>query len=170
MRKVITAVLFCIALAGRSQDSNLKTDHFQITGLIKNDLQFTIPDILNFPLHQIGDVLITNHQGEPRGTASQLEGVRVIDLLQPIQLTEASPKRFSEFYFVFEAADGYKVVFSWNELFNSSVGQQVYLITSKAGKKMDLMEERILLLSPSDFKTGRRHIKGLSKITVKRAD
>ena len=37
-------------------------------------------------------------------------------------------------------------------------------------KKMNELEERIMILSAADIKSGRRFIKGLQKIEVKRAD
>lgn len=113
---------------------------------------------------------ITNHMGEPRGTATKLTGILVRDLLNDLELTEQSPKLFSEFYLVFVAADNYRVVYSWNEIFNSPTGDNLYLVNSRDGKMLKDMEERILILTPTDFKTGRRHIKGLSKIIVERVD
>ena len=41
---------------------------------------------------------------------------------------------------------------------------------AKDGKKLKDMEERILIITPTDFKTGRRHIKGLIMIVVGRAN
>ena len=74
----------------------------------------------------------------------------------------------SEYYFVFAASDGYKVVYSWNELFNTSVGESVYLVTEKDGKTITEMDDSILVVSTKDFKTGRRNVKGLASIAVMR--
>jgi len=137
---------------------------------VKKDLKFTLADIEKFPSKTIGDVVITNHLGEPRGTARQLTGILVKDLLKDLELKEESPKRFSEFYLTFVAVDNYRVVYSWNEIFNSPIGDNLFVITSRDGKKVKDMNERILIVTPTDFKTGRRHIKGLSKILVERVD
>ena len=125
-------------------------------------------DLEKYTVQPIPDVVITNHAGEPRGTAKQLSGILIRDLLKDLQLEEENPKLFSEFYLVFVAADNYKVVFSWNEIFNSPTGDHLYLITSRDGKKLDEMTDRLLVITSTDFKTGRRHIKGLSKIIVER--
>ncbi|SFB68785.1 hypothetical protein SAMN04487891_101408 [Flagellimonas taeanensis] len=125
-------------------------------------------DIEKHPSKPIGDVVITNHMGEPRGTAKQLKGILVKELLDDMELQEESPKRFSEFYLTFVAIDNYKVVYSWNEIFNSPTGDQLFVITSRDGKDIKDMPESILILTPTDFKTGRRHINGLSKILVER--
>jgi hypothetical protein len=139
-----------------------------VSGEVKNELLLTVAEIERYPSQPIGDVVITNHRGDPRGTARNLSGILVKDLLKDIELREENPKMFSEFYLVFVAADQYKVVFSWNELFNSPTGENLYLITSRDGKELREMEERLLILSPTDFRTGRRHIKALAKIIVRR--
>ena len=68
-----------------------------------------------------------------------------------------------------KANDGYTAVYSWNEIFNTVVGDAPYIVTEKDGKLASSMEEAILMISPKDFKTGRRHIKSLTTIEVRRA-
>lgn len=83
-------------------------------------------------------------------------------------LNESKPKLFSEFYFTCIASDGYKVVFSWNELFNSDMGNQVMIITEEDGKKADTIDDHIAILSPLDKNTGRRYVQNLQEIKVGR--
>ena len=158
------------SLAVWAQKPTLTSDSFRVIGLLKKEMTFSLADLEKFSFNSIADVTITNHMGEPRGTATKLTGILVKDILKDLELQEQSPKLFSEFYLVFVAADNYKVVYSWNEIFNSPTGDNLYLITSRDGKSLKEMEERILILTPTDFKTGRRHIKGLSKIIVERVD
>ncbi len=98
-----------------------------------------------------------------------VKGVLLTDLLKDVHITVESPKQLSEFYFVFKATDGYTVVFSWNELFNTETGNSVFVVVETDGKSQQTAPEKILLISTKDFKTGRRHIKGLQSIEVKRA-
>ncbi|MCR9228497.1 MAG: molybdopterin-binding protein [Flavobacteriaceae bacterium] len=167
MKKPTTLIilLICIPIWGQTSKT---TDEILVTGLLEKELKFSLDDILKYPSNTIGEVAITNHMGEPRGTAKQLTGVLVKDLLENMELKEESPKRFSEFYLTFVAIDDYKVVYSWNEIFNSPTGEHLFLITSRDGNELKDMPERILVLTPTDFKTGRRHIKGLSRIIVER--
>jgi hypothetical protein len=88
------------------------------------------------------------------------------DISEKAGIDVSSPKLLSEFYFTCIASDNYKVVFSWNEIFNSAIGAQVMIITESNGQKGDQMEDRIALLSPSDRATGRRYVKGLQKIVI----
>jgi hypothetical protein len=66
------------------------------------------------------------------------------------------------------ASDNYKVVFSWNELFNTRTGETVYVLTEVDGKPASSTNDRITLVSASDMATGRRFVKGLDKIIVER--
>jgi len=71
---------------------------------------------------------------------------------------------------VLTASDGYKSVYSWNELFNSDIGNHVYLLTALNGKTLDQLDDRIAVVSLSDIFAGRRHLKGLTKIEVKKVE
>lgn len=146
------------------------SDQLIISGKVEKEQVFTIADLMRLPMQNIGDVLITNHLGEPRGTTKNMRGVLLKDVFAQISIQAESPKVLSEFYLVMIASDGYKVVFSWNELFNSPTGEKAYLVLEKEGKAGMEMPERILLICPSDYKTGRRYVKGLSRIVVARAE
>jgi len=41
------------------------------------------------------------------------------------------PKEFSGIYIVLTASDGYKNVYSWNELFSTEVGKHIYIMTEE---------------------------------------
>ncbi len=170
MKQITTLSLIFIAITVWGQKITNPIEKFIVTGEINKELSITIKDIQKFPAQDIQDVAITNHLGEPRGIAKQLKGVLVKDLLSGLSLKEKNPKLFSEFYFSFVANDQYKVVYSWNEIFNAQTGNNLFLITARDGVNINEMEDRLLILTPSDFKTGRRHIKSLEKIVVKRVD
>ena len=114
--------------------------------------------------------MITNHVGVTKNTLTQLKGVLVKDILSGIALQNENPKVLSEFYFIFVATDKYKVVFSWNEIFNSPTGDNFYIITGEGGKKLKEIDGRISMLCITDYKTGRRDLKNLDKIIVERVN
>lgn len=74
----------------------------------------------------------------------------------------------SEFYLIARASDGYSVVISWNELFNSQSGNSFLLVLEADNKPQGEVPERILLIATKDLMTGRRHVKGLKSIEIKR--
>ena len=88
------------------------------------------------------------------------------DILSHSELAATSPKLFSRFYFICIGSDGYQVVYSWNELFNTEIGDNVYILMEKNGVKADKMPESLQMASMLDFKTGRRFLHNLDKIIV----
>jgi len=140
-----------------------------VSGEVFSPLTVSVMDLKKWTTVAIGDLVITNHLGEKKSEAMGLKGVLLKEILQTVEIKSENPKVLSEYYFVFVASDGYKVVYSWNELFNTSVGESVYLITEKNGKTITDMDDSILVVSTKDFKTGRRNVKGLASIAVMRA-
>ncbi len=146
------------------------TDSLHIIGQVKMPVHYSLSDLDHFPKTKLPDQLIYNQKGEIKDTLTKLEGVALKTILEKVEFQVEKPKELNEFYFVFIASDGYKVVFSWNEIYNTAVGDQCYVVTSSEGKALAQMEDRILFISSADIKTGRRHIKGLHRIEVKRVE
>jgi len=141
-----------------------------IVGAIKQELKLSIEDLKKYPTQKAGKgkLNIFSHDGTLRSTLKGLEGIPIKTLFEKVEFVVDSPKGLSQFYLVFEATDGYQVVYSWNEIFNTPVGDQVYVLTKADGMALEAMEQRIATVSMSDARTGRRYLKGFTKITVKR--
>jgi hypothetical protein len=145
------------------------TRSFTISGEVKAPVTIQVSDLSKWTAATIGDVTISNHLGEPKGQSKGMKGVLLKDVLGSVEINAESPKALSEYYFVCKANDNYTVVYSWNELFNTATGDSAYIVTEKEGKPASAMDDSILMLSSKDFKTGRRQLKSLSVIEVKRA-
>lgn len=141
-----------------------------IVGAVKQELKFSIEDLKKYPTQKAGQgkLNIYSHDGTLRSTLKSLEGIPIKALFEKVEFAVDSPKDLSQFYLVFEATDGYQVVYSWNEIFNTAVGDKVYVLTKANGLELDAMEQRIAVVSMSDARTGRRYLKGFTTITVKR--
>lgn len=157
-------ILISFLLFGQSIDKQTKS--IVVQGKVKESKTITVEDLKKFKSYVIGDISITNHKGEAKGIAKGLHGILLKDIFENIVLDAESPKLLSEYYFACIASDGYKVVFSWNELFNSATGNSTYIVTEKDGKSITSSDESILMISSQDFKTGRRFVKNLEKIIV----
>lgn len=167
MKKII-ALSFSLIVGFANAQQIKVTSSFTISGEVFSPLTVSVMDLKKWKEVIIGDLVITNHSGEKKSDAKGLKGILLKEILQTVEIKSESPKVLSEYYFVFTASDGYRVVYSWNELFNTSVGESVYLITEKNGKSITEMDDSILVVSTKDFKTGRRNVKGLSSIAVMR--
>lgn len=170
MKKLFFGMLFfTVTFFVFGQETNVPTSSFTISGDVMSPVIIQIADLKKWKVVPIGDVTITNHLGEKKSEARGLKGVLLKDVVSSAEINSESPKVLSEFYFVCKANDGYTVVYSWNELFNTAVGDKVFIVTEKNGKPASAMEDAILMISPKDFKTGRRQVKSLASIEVKRA-
>lgn len=161
----VIVILICSSFANEKM-----TKSFVIKGKIKEEKTIAIEDLQKLTLHTIGAVTITSHKGEAKGKARHMKGILLKDILQTVTLDADSPKLFSEYYFVCVGSDGYKVVYSWNELFNTAVSEKVFIVMEKDGKNMTEDEDGILMISSDDYRTGRRFLKNLETIRVERVN
>ena len=125
-------------------------------------------DLSSYKSYSIDSIVITNHLGERRSSLKKVKAVLLKHILDKVEVDAENHKVLSEYYFVCIASDNYKVVFSWNEIFNSDTGKSVYIITAQDGKPATALDNRIALVSPKDQMTGRRYVKGLQKIVIER--
>ncbi|NOT74057.1 MAG: molybdopterin-binding protein [Cyclobacteriaceae bacterium] len=170
MRSIIFCVcVLVLSINALAQKQDVPSASFTISGAVKSPVTIQITDLTKWKSIPIGDVVITNHLGEKKSEVKGLKGILLKDVLGSVEITSDSPKLLSEYYFICKANDGYTVVYSWNEIFNTVVGDSVYIVTEKDGKSVKDMDGAILMISPKDFKTGRRHVKALISIEVKRA-
>ena len=104
------------------------TENFSIEGKVKKEMTVSLADLSSYKSYSIDSIVITNHLGERRSTLKNVKGVLLKDILDKVEIDAETPKVLSEYYFVCIASDNYKVVFSWNEIFNNDhqVNQFIY--------------------------------------------
>ena len=171
MKYLLTAVLLLSCYTLPAQHHVVRaTDEFRVTVNIKNEKIFHIAGLMKYKQDAIGDIIVKNHRGELKDTLKAMKGILLKQLLDSVEIITEKPKEYSEYYMVFTAADGYKNVYSWNEVFNTDIGNHIYIITEMNGKQLPQMEQRVLVMSLGDVNTGRRHLKGLTKIEFKKVE
>lgn len=143
---------------------------FVVMGEVEKHVVFDIAAIKKYPAISLGDVVIKNHRGQDKKTAKNVKGVLLKTLLDRVSVTVSKPKYYSELVVVLTATDGYKNVYSWNELVNTDVGNHVYVVTEKDGENIEIMDESIVVISTSDINPGSRYLRGLSKLEIKREE
>lgn len=166
MKKLLSILLFIYAGQAFAQDKTRQTIQFVISGEVENASVITLDSLKQYKISEIGDINVTDHTGAFKHKDDQLKGVLLKDVLSHTKFKTTSPKLLSRFYFVCTGVDGYKVAYSWNELYNTSVGEHVYIIMEKNGAALEKMPESIQMTSAADFKTGRRYLHNLDKIVV----
>ena len=160
--------LLCISTFCFTQENIKPTDEFKIIGLVEKPVTITFADVTKEKTVSLENFKVTNHLGEFRKEYKNIKAVALLPILERVAITSPSPKVLSEYYLIFRCSDGYSVVYSWNEIFNSEIGKSIFVITEADNKKLSESSDRILVICTTDFKTGRRHLKGLSSIEIKR--
>lgn len=165
--KNLLVLILLYAGAVFAQEAPLKPTHqFTISGQVKTGSVITLDSLNNYPLKETGDIKVTDHLGSFKHQDDKPKGILLKDVLNHSVLNTSNPKFYSRFYFICVGADGYQVVYSWNELFNTPVGEQVYILLEKNGIKAAQMPESLQMVSMMDFKSGRRYLHNLDKIIV----
>ena len=169
MRSIIVLLFIVIAVSASAQKENIPTtENFTIEGKVKKQMTVLLADLSSYNSYTIDSIVIKNHLGERKSTLKKIKAVLLKDILDKAEIDSETPKVLSEYFFVCIASDNYKVVFSWNEIFNNGSGQSIYIITEQDGKPALALDNRIALISPKDQMTGRRYVKGLQKIIIER--
>lgn len=163
-------IFFLLATSSAfAQQKNTQTLQFKISGKVKNESVITLDSLNQYAIKSIGNIKVTDHTGAFKHEDDQLKGVLLKDILNHSQWL-LEPHLFSSMYFTCVGSDGYKVVYSWNELFNTDIGDNVYIITEKNGIKAAQLPASIQMVSMLDHKTGRRYLHNLDKIVVNIAE
>lgn len=153
--------------AMRTPGHSAVSETLTLTGAVVHPKTLSVADLERFPPHQIGEFDMICESGANLGKRENLRGVRLRDILLDAELKALTPKHFRQMAIIARATDGYIAVFSWAELFNSAVGDQVIVYFSKDGRPLDDAEGRIALVSTTDTRTGPRHVRWLNEIEVR---
>lgn len=169
MKSLSSVILLFIIQFSFAQNSIEPTDAFKITGKVKNEKTITLADLKKYKSVSLENVN-TSCTPKQREQAKKVKAVLLKDILDSVHFQNENSRMLNEFYFKFVASDGYTVVYSFNEIYNTETGNNMYIVTERDGKNIREMYNRILLLTTSDIKAGRRNIKGLARIVVCKAE
>ena len=166
MKKIslIILVLFTQYLYAQNPDESI-TKEFKITGKVKKEKIITLADLKKYPMIELNDI---NTSCSPRkeDKAKSVKVVLLKNILDSVAFQYDKPRMLNQYYFLFVASDGYSMVFSFNEIYNTEIGNNLYIVTEMEGKDLKEMDRRILILTTKDIKSGTRNMKWLSKIVV----
>jgi hypothetical protein len=144
--------------------TNYQCHTLEVTGEVKHPLSLTIDSLKSMSVVTGTDADIVCESGSKKSEIGSFKGVTIKSLIEKAELKQESHKERG-FYFVAEAADGYKAIFSWGELFNSEAGEKILVLFEKDGKKIEPKGD-FAVLCLNDLKTGPRHVYFLKSIKV----
>ncbi|MFZ6647818.1 molybdopterin-dependent oxidoreductase [Undibacterium sp. TJN25] len=165
------AATFCghaLAAGNGNEPSKLVTDSITVSGNVENKLVLKVEDLRAFPPQQISEVQLLGRGGANMGKLSNVKGVRLRDILEKAVVIAKDHNDVKKTVIIAAASDGYKVVYSWSEVFNSPLGDGVLVYFEKNGAALGDDEGRIAMISAKDTNTGPRHVKWLQSLEVKK--
>jgi len=124
-----------------------------------------VDDLKAFPAEQIV-IATVMRRVDDKDTPSTVRGVLLTAVLKRAVLQDSEPNDWKHTIVLATATDGYRVVFSWPELFNSDAGAGVLVVFERDGQPLADREGHISLVSARDVHTGPRSVRWLSRLNV----
>lgn len=152
------------------QFAHLVTEVITVTGVVKHPLVLRVDDLKKFPAKSVKGVQMICLDGASKGRLPMVRGALLRDILAKAELDAPGHNDVKRMIVVATASDGYKVVYSWSEIFNSPQSDGMIVYYEKNGQSIGNDEGRIAMLSTKDVRTGPRHVKWLKSLEVKRID
>jgi len=145
------------------------TSSLSISGAVRNKATLSAESLRASPLTvEMEPVPLTVSGGEVRRTLTGYRGIKLTGLLDQAQFEPSDHNSLKRSYIVARARDDYTVVFSWSELYNTTVGSGVLVLVEKDGQAISTAEGPLALISRLDLRTGPRHVRWLTSIEIKR--
>ena len=169
MKKLVRFVLAFVMLqtAVLAQAAENTSEVLTVRGAVEHVLALSVDGLRAFPAQQIAELALTRQSGAEAGRLQNVRGVRLRDILDKAVLVTHDHNDVTKMIVVATATDGYRVVFSWSEIYNSPAGDGMIVYFEKDGKPLGGDEGRIAMVSGKDTKTGPRHVKWLQTLDVR---
>ena len=104
--------------------------------------------------------------GEPKGKIGNCRGVLLAELINLAEVVVREHNDTKKMVVVVASDDGYKTVFSWQEIFNSTNGEGILVILEKDGQPLYQGNGEVDLISSRDHLTGPRYVRRLKTIEI----
>lgn len=137
----------------------------RVLGVVQKPLALTRDQLLALRWRDYAEEREVQQGGQAVKLAVRYQGFPLRELLDLAVLT---PDRHAvrRAIVLLTARDGYRVSFSWGELYNSSLGDGVILVRSQDGRDLIEADGLPALRSLHDTRSGPRHVRWLERVEV----
>ncbi len=139
-----------------------------VKGAVENPLSLTLDELRALPVRELEETW-PEGRGAPHAP-SRVKGVALRDILDRARLVEKRPRDLRKTVIIADARDGYRAIFTWIELYLSSLGEGVVVVFERDGKALAESEGPLALVSLRDERRGPRHVKWLKSIEARLID
>ena len=142
------------------------TGAIRITGRVKEPLVLSIDELCKMETEEARDIPVNCGEGDPVGRIESCRGVLLENVIGRAAVLKEDHNDTKKMFIVVSASDGYKAVFSWQEIFNTQIGGGVMVLIEKNGKPLSAATGGLELISLQDFFSGPRYVRNLETIEV----
>jgi hypothetical protein len=140
----------------------------EVSGQVPRAQAFSVRAIRELPRHEMGPTAVNCFTGRPVAKADSFAGARLVDLLDHAGFSSLPRSELKRCVIVAGGLDGYQVIFSWNELYNTSSGPGVLVLYERDGRPLGAHLGALCLISAGDTQLGPRHLRHLQTVIARR--
>lgn len=118
------------------------------------------------PRCELGPTQVNCFTGRPVASVRSMAGARLVDVLDGAGFSTQSRAQLKRCIVMGVGLDGYRAMFSWNELYNAGIGEGVLVLYERDGLPLDGALGPLSLISSADRQLGPRHLRHLQGIHV----
>jgi hypothetical protein len=141
-----------------------------VSGCVNRRHSFDLCALMRLPTQLTGPLDVVCLSGRKVRSASDYKGVRLTALLDVARLHLPQARDFTRAFVLAQGADGYTVMFSWHELYNTPIGVGALVVYERDGLPLGDDEGGIGLISTCDLRVALRQVRALKRLTVHLAD
>lgn len=153
-----------IAPTGCRQSS--RASAVQIGGWVRQPQSLRAEDLAAMEWVQVGDFDIVCTADGLHARLPPVRAVRLAELIERAVPAFVHRTDFKRVAIVAEGAEGYRALFSWSEVFNSSAGGGIVVAFERPGQGLPANAGPFALLPRHDLATGPRYVRGLRSIEL----
>jgi SAM-dependent methyltransferase len=154
------------ACTGRNLNGVDESKAIRIVGRVKKPLVVHAKELGAMASEELDDFPVYCGTGDPKGSIGGCRGVLLENVISMAEIIKAEHNDTKKMFVVVSGDDGYKAVFSWQEIFNTPIGGGVMILIEKNGRSLCEKDGDLELVSAEDYFTGPRYVRKLRKIEV----
>ena len=149
-----------------------ESDRIEIKGLIERPTVLTIDSLRKLNVYTKGPFNVMSRTGEVKQSFKSFQAVLLKDIVSRAGMklenkSEAAKYNFDKgsYYILLTATNGYKILYSYNELIFTGVGDNAFIVFERDGKEIS-EGGKIIGFCITDKVTGARNIQWIKSIEV----
>lgn len=151
----------------KKQDQQTSEYRLTVSGRVNPHLSLNMDALRRMDIVETDRLMIICGEGDPKGPLGACRGVLLTDIINLTEVIAPEHNDTKKTYVVASSNDGYKTVFSWQELYNTATGDGIIVILEKDGKPLYENYASADLISAMDHLTGPRWVRNIRNIDIK---